>query len=53
MGGEVGGEVGGRVGSQIGRIYRVEAVRRGEMALSTTPVGRFGFYISLGFRPVA
>lgn len=43
---------GGRIGSQIGRIYRLDAVRRAEMRLSRTPVGRFGFYISLGFRPL-
>lgn len=43
---------GGRVGSQIGRAYRIDAVRRGEMALSRTAMGRFGFYISLGFRPL-
>lgn len=43
---------GGRVGSQIGRLYRIQAVRDGEMAVSRTPFGRFGFYISLGFRPV-
>ncbi len=41
---------GGRVGSQIGRIYRLEPARRAELALSRTPLGRFGFYICLGFR---
>ncbi len=41
---------GGRVGSQIGRLYRHPAPRRAEHALSRTPVGRFGFYICLGFR---
>lgn len=43
---------GGRVGSQIGRLYRLQAPRRAEAALSTTPVGRFGFYVCVGFRPV-
>jgi 2-polyprenyl-6-hydroxyphenyl methylase/3-demethylubiquinone-9 3-methyltransferase len=43
---------GGRVGSQLGRLYRFEAVRRTELALSRTPAGRFGFYVCLGFRPV-
>lgn len=43
---------GGRVGSQIGRVYRFGAVRRAEVAMSTTPLGRFGFYIVLGFRPL-
>ncbi len=43
---------GGRVGSQIGRLYRIGAVRNAEMALSRSPLGRFGFYISLGFRPI-
>jgi 2-polyprenyl-6-hydroxyphenyl methylase/3-demethylubiquinone-9 3-methyltransferase len=43
---------GGRVGSQLGRAYRLGAVRRAELALSRTPLGRFGFYICLGFRPV-
>ena len=41
---------GGRVGSQIGRLYRHPAPRRAEHALSRTPIGRFGFYICLGFR---
>ena len=41
---------GGRVGSQIGRLYRFEPVRRAEIAASRTPLGRFGFYICLGFR---
>jgi len=41
---------GGRIGSQIGRIYRLEPARRAELALSRTPVGRFGFYVCLGFR---
>ena len=43
---------GGRIGSQLGRIYRFTAPRSAEIALSTTTVGRFGFYICLGFRPV-
>ncbi len=42
---------GGRVGSQIGRIYRLKAARDAEIRLSHTPVGRFGFYICLAFRP--
>lgn len=41
---------GGRVGSQIGRLYRFSAPRRAELALSRGPLGRFGFYICLGFR---
>ncbi len=41
---------GGRIGSQIGRIYRLDAARRLELAVSRTPVGQFGFYICLGFR---
>lgn len=41
---------GGRIGSQIGRLYRLRSVRRGELAMSRTPVGRFGFYICLGYR---
>lgn len=41
---------GGRIGSQIGRLYRFSAPRRAELAASRTPVGRFGFYICLGFR---
>jgi 2-polyprenyl-6-hydroxyphenyl methylase/3-demethylubiquinone-9 3-methyltransferase len=44
---------GGRVGSQLGRAYRLGAVRRAEVALSRSAAGRFGFYICLGFRPVA
>ncbi|MFN8108991.1 MAG: methyltransferase domain-containing protein [Thermoleophilia bacterium] len=43
---------GGRVGSQIGRIYRFDGPRTAEAALSTTPVGRFGFYVCVGFRPI-
>jgi 2-polyprenyl-3-methyl-5-hydroxy-6-metoxy-1,4-benzoquinol methylase len=43
---------GGRIGSQIGRLYRLEAPRRAELALSRTPAGRFGFYICLGFRGI-
>jgi SAM-dependent methyltransferase len=43
---------GGRVGSQIGRVYRFGPVRRGELTLSRTPLGRFGFYICLGFRAI-
>ncbi|MGD9570544.1 MAG: class I SAM-dependent methyltransferase [Thermoleophilia bacterium] len=41
---------GGRIGSQIGRLYRHPAPRRAELAVSRTPLGRFGFYICLGFR---
>lgn len=41
---------GGRIGSQIGRVYRLEAARRAERALSRTALGRFGFYICLGYR---
>ena len=41
---------GGRIGSQIGRLYRFGAPRRAELAASRTPLGRFGFYICLGFR---
>ena len=41
---------GGRVGSQIGRVYRLAAARKAELALSRTPFGRFGFYICVGFR---
>jgi len=43
---------GGRVGSQVGRLYRYGPVRRGELTLSRTPLGRFGFYICLGFRAI-
>jgi len=44
---------GGRVGSALGwALYRFGAVRRAELALSRTPVGRFGFYICVAFRPV-
>ena len=43
---------GGRIGSQIGRVYRYAPVRRGEVRLSRTPLGRFGFYICLGFRAI-
>jgi SAM-dependent methyltransferase len=42
---------GGRVGSQLGRLYRLERVRRAELALSRTAAGRYGFYVCLGFRP--
>ena len=42
---------GGRVGSQLGRLYRLERVRSAELALSRTAVGRYGFYVCLGFRP--
>jgi SAM-dependent methyltransferase len=41
---------GGRIGSQLGRVYRHAAPRRAELAASRTPLGRFGFYICLGFR---
>jgi 2-polyprenyl-3-methyl-5-hydroxy-6-metoxy-1,4-benzoquinol methylase len=43
---------GGKIGSQIGRVYKFGGVRKAEKALSHTPVGRFGFYIVLGFRPL-
>ncbi|MSO44289.1 MAG: methyltransferase domain-containing protein [Thermoleophilia bacterium] len=43
---------GGRIGSQIGRIYRWAAARNAEIRASSTPIGRFGFYIVLGFRPL-
>ncbi len=43
---------GGRVGSQIGRLYRYAPVRDLERRTSRTPLGRFGFYIVLGFRPL-
>lgn len=43
---------GGRIGSQIGRLYRFGGPRRAELAASRTPLGRFGFYICLGFRPL-
>lgn len=42
---------GGRIGSQVGRVYRWPAVRRAELSISGEPLGRFGFYICLGFRP--
>ena len=41
---------GGRIGSQLGRLYRFSGPRRAELAMSRTPLGRFGFYICLGFR---
>jgi len=44
---------GGRVGSQLGRLYRLRALRSAELRLSRTPLGRFGFYICLGFRAIA
>ena len=43
---------GGRLGSQLGRAYRLPAVRSAELTASRTPLGRFGFYVCLGFRPV-
>ena len=43
---------GGRVGSQLGRLYRLQPVRRAEVALSRTSAGRFGFYICLGLRAI-
>ncbi len=43
---------GGKIGSQIGRMYKWSGVRNAEKSLSATPVGRFGFYIVLGFRPL-
>lgn len=42
---------GGRIGSQLGRVYRLQAARDAELRLSHTPLGRFGFYICLAFRP--
>jgi hypothetical protein len=33
-------------------VYKFASVRKGEKKLSATPVGRFGFYIVLGFRPL-
>ncbi len=41
---------GGRIGSQLGRLYRFGGPRSAELAASRTPLGRFGFYICLGFR---
>ena len=41
---------GGRIGSQLGRLYRFSGPRKAELAASRTPLGRFGFYICLGFR---
>lgn len=43
---------GGRIGSQIGRAYRFGWARAAELALSRTALGRFGFYVCLGFRAV-
>ena len=43
---------GGKLGSQIGRGYRYDRVRNAERRASGTPVGRFGLYIVLGFRPL-
>jgi SAM-dependent methyltransferase len=43
----------GKVGSQIGRIYRFSGPRKAEIALSRTPLGRFGFYICMGFRAIS
>jgi len=43
---------GGRIGSQIGRLYRFRWPRAAELALSRGPLGRFGFYVCLGFRAV-
>jgi SAM-dependent methyltransferase len=44
---------GGRLGSAIGwALYRFRLVRAAELALSRGPLGRFGFYICLGFRAV-
>ena len=43
---------GGKIGSQIGRVYRFGSVRSAEKKASSTPLGRFGFYIVLGFRPL-
>lgn len=42
---------GGKIGSQIGRIYRRQFARKAELRLSHTPIGRFGFYICLAYRP--
>jgi len=44
---------GGRVGSQLGRLYALPAVRRSELALSRGRLGRFGFYVCLGFRAIS
>ena len=43
----------GKLGSQLGRIFRYSAPRKAEIALSRTPLGRFGFYICLGFRAIS
>lgn len=43
---------GGRIGSQMGRAYRSASVRNLERRASGTRLGRFGFYIVLGFRPL-
>jgi hypothetical protein len=43
---------GGRVGSQLGRLYRLPAARAAELRLSRTPLGRFGFYVCVGFRAI-
>ena len=43
---------GGKIGSQLGRVYKWSGARAAEKKLSHTPVGRFGFYIVLGFRPL-
>ena len=39
---------GGRIGSQMGRAYRLEHVRRAELALSRTPVGLGEGRVDLG-----
>ena len=44
---------GGRVGTSLGRVHRLPAARRGEVRLSRSHLGRFGFYICCGFRPRA
>lgn len=43
----------GKIGSQIGRIYRFSGPRKAEIALSRTPLGRYGFYICVGFRAIS
>jgi hypothetical protein len=43
---------GGRIGSQLGRLYGIRAVRAAELRLSRTPLGRFGFYVCLGFKAI-
>lgn len=42
---------GGKIGSQLGRVYRLQSARNAELRLSHTPIGRYGFYICLAYRP--